>query len=597
VSRLDEIPGLAALRARTSGDPRITVAFLDGLLDRHHECFAGADLELRTSGRLLGAGDGGFGAHATHIVSVVLGQPGCGVDGLAPRCRGLAYHGADGELDALSELGLAGLIDEAVAAGANVIHCSFCQPSQSGAAADLLLRSLQRAEEAGVIIVAPSGNNAGNNLCMPACHPTVLATGSIDDERRPAESTNYGDRYHGHGIMAPGTSIIGAKVGGGTVSQKGTSVAAPIMTGIAALLGSLMVQEGRQPDGPAIRRALVAAARPYEGAPDDARRCIGGLVDVGRAMELLGLTGPPVAASPELPLTQHTPTATVDVPGGTEPPVPGPPAVPDGAVPSVRAPSRAYVLGRLDYDFTGETQMLAMAQAMGSTDVAITSDVRAMVAHLDANPTEAMQLCWVLKLRDAPLYVLRPTGPHASGIYELLLSALDATFPGDGRVPVERVSIPGRLTGATQKLYGGRVVPVVEVDFERGIHAWRSDQLEQSVPERSRPALRILLDRFYEELANPGVLGVHRALNAAATNVAQAASAIADALERNLELQDIAAERSRFSRANSECYDVELTFFDPENTDRARRVYRYTIDVADVVPVTVGAVRSWTRAD
>ena len=33
--------------------------------------------------------------------------------------------------------------------------------------------------------------------------------------------------------------------------------------------------------------------------------------------------------------------------------------------------------------------------------------------------------------------------------------------------------------------------------------------------------------------------------------------------------------------------------FDPENTRRARRVYRYTIDVSDVTPVTLGATRSW----
>jgi hypothetical protein len=31
----------------------------------------------------------------------------------------------------------------------------------------------------------------------------------------------------------------------------------------------------------------------------------------------------------------------------------------------------------------------------------------------------------------------------------------------------------------------------------------------------------------------------------------------------------------------------------PENERRASRVYRYTVDVSDVLPVTVGTVRSW----
>jgi hypothetical protein len=33
--------------------------------------------------------------------------------------------------------------------------------------------------------------------------------------------------------------------------------------------------------------------------------------------------------------------------------------------------------------------------------------------------------------------------------------------------------------------------------------------------------------------------------------------------------------------------------FDPETERRANRVYRYTVDVSDVLPVTVGTVRSW----
>jgi hypothetical protein len=40
-----------------------------------------------------------------------------------------------------------------------------------------------------------------------------------------------------------------------------------------------------------------------------------------------------------------------------------------------------------------------------------------------------------------------------------------------------------------------------------------------------------------------------------------------------------------------------LKFFDPENTRRARRVYRFTVDVSDTMPVTLGEVRSWTASN
>jgi hypothetical protein len=54
-------------------------------------------------------------------------------------------------------------------------------------------------------------------------------------------------------------------------------------------------------------------------------------------------------------------------------------------------------------------------------------------------------------------------------------------------------------------------------------------------------------------------------------------------------------KKSPVCRPDSDCYDVELSFFNPNNTNVANRVYRFTVDVSDVIPVTVGAVRSWTR--
>ncbi|MFB2977960.1 hypothetical protein, partial [Microseira sp. BLCC-F43] len=43
-----------------------------------------------------------------------------------------------------------------------------------------------------------------------------------------------------------------------------------------------------------------------------------------------------------------------------------------------------------------------------------------------------------------------------------------------------------------------------------------------------------------------------------------------------------------------DCWDVKLKFFDPENSRRAKKVFRFTIDVRDPMPVTLGEVRSWS---
>jgi hypothetical protein len=61
-----------------------------------------------------------------------------------------------------------------------------------------------------------------------------------------------------------------------------------------------------------------------------------------------------------------------------------------------------------------------------------------------------------------------------------------------------------------------------------------------------------------------------------------------------MELDKIEVEKSPFCRLDSDCWDVKLKFFDPENSSRAKKVFRFTIDVRDPMPVTLGEVRSWS---
>ncbi len=52
--------------------------------------------------------------------------------------------------------------------------------------------------------------------------------------------------------------------------------------------------------------------------------------------------------------------------------------------------------------------------------------------------------------------------------------------------------------------------------------------------------------------------------------------------------------KSPTSRPDSDCWDVQLKLFNPENERRAVRFYRFTVDVSETLPVTVGPVRTWS---
>ncbi|MCC3470087.1 MAG: peptidase S8, partial [Microcoleus sp. PH2017_06_SFM_O_A] len=60
------------------------------------------------------------------------------------------------------------------------------------------------------------------------------------------------------------------------------------------------------------------------------------------------------------------------------------------------------------------------------------------------------------------------------------------------------------------------------------------------------------------------------------------------------QLDTITVEKSPFCRLNSDCWDVKLEFFDPESSSRSRKVFRFTLDVVQPMPVTLGEVRSWS---
>jgi hypothetical protein len=83
-------------------------------------------------------------------------------------------------------------------------------------------------------------------------------------------------------------------------------------------------------------------------------------------------------------------------------------------------------------------------------------------------------------------------------------------------------------------------------------------------------------------------------MNYAATNAFQLGFVYADAIKAELKLDNIGVERSPICRPGSDCWDVKLMFFNPvKRLEQARRAYRFTVDVSDVVPVTVGNVRHW----
>ena len=195
-------------------------------------------------------------------------------------------------------------------------------------------------------------------------------------------------------------------------------------------------------------------------------------------------------------------------------------------------------------------------------------------------------------------------GPFASEAYQRLRRFLNEQL-SEG---VERVSIPGVITGKV-RLLNGYVVPVISPEI-RGMCSWTTAALIEQVVGGALPrtasaqekeargvrekAVGEFLDRVYFEMRNLGVTSKDRAMNYAGANAFNIEKVFESAIKEHMTLDLIEVECSPVCRPESDCWDVKLLFFFAERqVQTVRKVYRFTIDVSDVVPVTVGPVRSW----
>lgn len=594
--------------------------------------------------------------HACHITSTIVGQENTPSPGIAPNCRviNIPLNTTGDNDEFISVLNLARAFDLALKLGANLIHCAACSPTQTGEAQDLLAQAVKKCQDNNILIVAPAGNNKGECWCIPAVLPGTLAVGAMKDENQPFKFSNWGGNYQIDGIMAPGGDILGAQPATEEPKRlKGTSMAAPVMTAICSLLMSLQLQQGKPLDVEAIRAALLNTAIPCNPLEvEEPERCLRGNVNLLGAMDLLFgqpsvtisfagdsvtrvesaghsvkainpssqqpfssgvreesntvLQDTPVADSTAALISNSqavvTPSATVESQN-------------NAVTPSAAISRHIYALGTLGYDFGSEARRDSFKQLMSAVDVegvivpANPYDARQMVDYLDQNPDEASSLIWTLNMDLTPIYAIEAKGPFAADAYSMLLLMLAGQIEAQNSDEfVERVSIPARRTDRTVELFSGEVVPVITVHEVRGMYGWKvntlvnaalatvADLVEGVTEEDMRRCLTSFLNRVYYDLRNLGQTSRDRALNFAATNTFQATSTFAEAIATGRELDSIEVEKSPYCRLNSDCWDVKLKFFDPENSRRANKVFRFTIDVVDRVPVTLGKVKSWSVA-
>lgn len=188
--------------------------------------------------------DAKHGTHVAGIIGAVRGIPG-GVEGIASAVKIMMVRTVpDGDE---RDKDVANAIRYAVDNGAQIINMSFGKGfSPEKAVVD---EAVKYADSKGVLMVHAAGND-GENLAEKPSFPTprYLSGGKPNNwievgasswkglDSLAAPFSNYGKAQVD--LFAPGVDILSTVPGGGYERESGTSMAAPVVSGVAALLMS-----------------------------------------------------------------------------------------------------------------------------------------------------------------------------------------------------------------------------------------------------------------------------------------------------------------------------------------------------------------------
>ncbi|MBW7652303.1 S8 family serine peptidase [Anoxybacillus sp. ST4] len=217
---------------KLAGNHRVTVAVIDTGMDTKHPELKGRVLPAYNA--IHPAGAPIKDVHGTHVAGIIGANAnnGVGAHGVNPNVTILPIDVFGGEMGA-SDYTIAQGILYAIEKGAKVINMSlggyFSSP--------ILEEAVKQAIDAGITVVAAAGNEATDMYAIPASYEGVISVGATDSKNKLAEFSNYGPSVD---LVAPGVDVYSpiydyAK-GSSFAELSGTSMAAPVVAGVASLL-------------------------------------------------------------------------------------------------------------------------------------------------------------------------------------------------------------------------------------------------------------------------------------------------------------------------------------------------------------------------
>lgn len=285
----------------TTGSDKVVVAVLDSGVDYTHEDLAPnmwkrpANIPTYRDNELGTIDDeNGFNAidndsdpmdengHGTHCAGIIGAEGGnnIGITGVNWKVRimPLKFMNAGGFGTTKDAIEAINYVIDRKKAGVNVriISASWGGTQRSRALEDVI----QEAWKNDILFVAAAGNSTVNNdrsPHYPSSYPNVLSVAALDRNDELAKFSNYGVKSVA--IAAPGVDILSTWLGNEYEEKSGTSMATPVVAGVAALI----VAENPRISVEQLKKRLLASVDPIVAL--NGKIATGGRVNAAKALQ------------------------------------------------------------------------------------------------------------------------------------------------------------------------------------------------------------------------------------------------------------------------------------------------------------------------
>lgn len=226
----------------------VLVGHIDTGIDGRHPALAGKIVKF------FNASNGQFGQpfddgnHGTHTAGTIAGNARNGAPmGVAPGARLIGAAGLTGYGEMLKAMEMMMDPDGNPATDDKPKLVSNSWNCEGAPDLEAFYRAISAWDAAGILPVFSAGNSGprAQSITKPHEHPLVMAVGAHGADGRIADFSSRGPGiFNGQktqkpDLAAPGVNIVSSVPGGGFASMSGTSMAAPHIAGLAAIMYQL----------------------------------------------------------------------------------------------------------------------------------------------------------------------------------------------------------------------------------------------------------------------------------------------------------------------------------------------------------------------